>query len=125
MAKFLIAFYLFTFSVYVWFSRVPDWFESETIAADVKTFGDENFAEYTVKKRVYQLPVIGKAAGSKVDVIYNPTKPGEAKIYSLFGYWIDWKEVLISLGILFVGHYAAQSIVANPSKQDESPAEEA
>lgn len=119
MGKFLIGFYLFTFGIYVWFSRVPDWFESDIIAAEVRVVDNSAVAFYTVKKQEYMLPVRGKTAGETVQIIYNPSKPTEAKAYGFFSYWIDWKEVLISLGILFVGHFAAESIVANPAKQND------
>jgi hypothetical protein len=36
--------------------------------------------------------------GQLVTVIYNPTSPSQAALYTFFGYWLHLGELLISMG---------------------------
>ena len=55
--------------------------------------------------------------GEKVDIIYNTGDPSDASVYSRWGYWIRWKELLTFLAI-FVGLYQiAAALTSNPTPE--------
>lgn len=55
--------------------------------------------------------------GQKVDIIYNTADPSDASVYSFWGYWIRWKELLAFLAI-FIGLYqVAVALTSNPTPE--------
>jgi hypothetical protein len=55
--------------------------------------------------------------GQKVDIIYDTTDPSKASVYSFWGYWIRWKELVAFLAI-FVGLYqVAVALTSNPTPE--------
>ena len=48
--------------------------------------------------------------GEGVRIIYDPSHPEVAAIYSFIGYWIKWPELLVSAGFFIILFSAAASI---------------
>ena len=55
--------------------------------------------------------------GESVQVIYDTSKPENAAVYSVWGYWINWKEVLGCIAGYIILFYGALKITQNPSEE--------
>jgi hypothetical protein len=120
--KAAVLLYIICFTSYLLFSRVPDYFEGEFITGTVVN------ASFNNKEHVPQLAIDYSAAGKvytyqtsdwmlkkykpgeKVTIIYNPSQPKIANIYSFIGYWINWGELLFTAGFFILLFFAAKSI---------------
>ena len=56
-------------------------------------------------------------AGDKEEVIYNPEAPEKAAVYSWWGYWVTWQELLGSIVLLIVLFQIARSVTRNPTPE--------
>jgi hypothetical protein len=127
MYKIAIILYLTCFSVYILFSRQPDYFDGEHTIATIhfiKESGQNDltpYAFYTLNKKNYSINASylfrNLQEGEKVDLIYEAAKPGEGAVYSWWGYWLTWGEILFSIGLLIVMFYIAVSITNNPTPE--------
>lgn len=119
MLKLLIVLYLACFGSYLFFSRQPDWFDSERIPAVIVKQDDKLVAQYTILGKNYfaeaEYVFRSLTPGQKVEVIYEQSQMQHAKMYAFWGYWITWKELLASFIIITGAYFAATSIVARPS----------
>jgi hypothetical protein len=124
--KTLLILYVVIFSLYVLFTRVPDYFDGELIKGVVAeaAFSKETNSpllviEYNVGSETRQYKThmwfLKKyKPGQLVTIIYNPEHPSIASIYAFIGYWIRWPE-LIFTSIFFVILFIASKAIAGNS----------
>ena len=103
--------FVFCLVCYIVFSRSPDYFDSEFAngVIDINAKG-EKILTYSIDRKKYKVIIEGWGAsqvakGETVRIIYNPSDPAEASLYSFFAYWFKLKELLFSIGgcvILFI-----------------------
>ena len=55
--------------------------------------------------------------GDKVEVIYETDKPTKASVYTFFGYWITWGELIATVLIYFALFKIAVAITKNPTPE--------
>jgi len=115
---------------YILFSRVPDYFEGEFIEGVVTKAGfspatrepelmiDYRVGSETLHYTTHMWFLSTYKAGEKVSIIYDPSNPTEACIYSFIGYWIKWPEVFISAFFFVVLFIVAVFITG---KNDSEP----
>jgi len=125
MYKIAIILYLTCFSVYILFSRQPDYFDGELTKATIHFIRDkltdnpEPYASYTINKKDYLIDASylfrSFKEGEKIDLIYETAQPNKAAVYSWWGYWFTPGELLFSIGLLIVMLYIAISITKNPT----------
>jgi hypothetical protein len=102
---------------------VPDYFDGETVTAIVKIDSKTRnaFANYTIASKQYKInadyPLRKFKDEEKVELIYNPSKPEMADVYSLWGYWFTWGELIMSVVLLLGLYKLATSITQNPTEQ--------
>jgi hypothetical protein len=125
--------YLVCFSIYLVYSRDPDFIDSETYPARIQYVQGQPQAVFTYGGARYQVPATtgpGRlTAGEAVTVIFSPAEPAKGKLYSFFGYWFRWQEVLGSLVAYILLFLVARSITQNPTpeaviEQLETPAKQ-
>lgn len=128
MSKFLFIFFIVVFGLYILFSRRPDYFDGQMTVATIH-FGRDSATHKLQPKAFFSLN--GKDSISinptylfrtfteneKVSVIYENASPQNAAIYSWWGYWITWKELLACIIGYFILFQAALSIVKNPAPE--------
>ena len=111
--KVVIIVYFTCFFCYVLFSRVPAYFEGDYTNGVVSkaTFSlKENHplmvVDYKVGNEKFQYIshswfLTSYKPGHPVSIIYDPSNPSVACIYSFIGYWIKWPELFFT-AIVFV-----------------------
>lgn len=119
--------FIVCYPLFVLYTREPDFQDSDYtkgiihFVQDSQSHHREPVASFTFLHHVYSV----KAAylfknykeGQKVNIIYNTGDPSDASVYSWWGYWIRWKELLAFLGI-FVGLYQiAAALTSNPTPE--------
>lgn len=127
MFKSAIILYVTCYSLYILFSRQPDFFDGEQTTGTIHFVKDSNSAALvpTVQFSDGRNPHSANAAyifrsyveAQKVPVIYEASQPEKAVVFSWWGYWITWTESLFSLLILVVFYFAAVSITSNPDAE--------
>jgi hypothetical protein len=55
--------------------------------------------------------------GEEVTIIYESANPRQAAIYSWWGYWIRWDELIASVLIPLVFMHVAKAITGNPTPE--------
>lgn len=123
MLKLLFTLYITSYGCFIFYTREPDYFDGETVEAIVKINGDNNSqkAAYTVNKKAYEIdakyPLRNLKNGETVTIIYQAHQPEKAAVYSLWGYWFTWNELIMSVVLLFGLYKLATSIVQNPTAE--------
>lgn len=127
MYKIAIILYVVCFSVYILFSRQPDYFDGEHTIATIQMLKDsttgrlEPYAFYSINKKQYSIDASylfrHLKEGEKVDLIYETSQPGKGAVYNWWGYWLTAGEILFSIGLLIVMFYIAVSITSNPTPE--------
>ena len=104
------------------FSRVPDYFDGDFTNGTVTkaifsvkdkrpvvvvaySVGTEKFT-YTTSKWF----LTSHRHGQAVTMIYNPSNPAIACIYTFIGYWINWDELLFTAIVFIILFIAAITI---------------
>lgn len=125
MYKGLAFLYFVCFSLYIIYSREPDFFDGETLPAAIH-FKLDSVKQQTICKAVFEVNkkifevdaeyfFKNYKENQIVTIIYHPRKPQLAKVYSWWGYWITWGEVIVSI-VLFVALFQiAVAVTKNPS----------
>lgn len=126
MLKAIIPFYIICLALYILFSRQPDYQDGEftsgiisyTTDSGGKTFPVANFSvsktQFTINAS-YPLRRLEEAQSSTI--IYETNNPAHAAVYSWWGYWLQWDELLASILIPFVFLYVAKAITARPAPE--------
>ncbi|HMZ45248.1 MAG TPA: hypothetical protein PLU36_00445 [Chitinophagaceae bacterium] len=113
--------------MYIIYSRVPDYFDGETAPATIHWLKDST-TNTTIPKAVF---IHGKTKyevdaryvlrslpeNKKLTVIYLVKKPQNAVVYSWWGYWITWGELLTSILLLVALFQVAVAITKNPTPE--------
>ncbi len=120
MIRTAILFYIIIYSLYTVFTRRPDYFDGTIIPAtiqfntEVHTQKKLPFAHYLASGKMYAVDASylfrNYHSGEQVQVIYEASNPAQAGIYSWWGYWLRWQEIIPSLLIYSILFYAAFSI---------------
>ncbi len=121
MIKLVGVLYIACFGIYILFSRQPDWFDSEMVPAVVVEKTGKLMARYIVLADTAYAPAEyifrPLKVGERVEVIYEVSQPQYATLYTVWGYWIKWTEVLASLLLTYGFYYAAIAITARPTPE--------
>jgi hypothetical protein len=127
MYKIAIILYLTCFSLYILFSRQPDYMDGEITKATIHFIKDSAtnkiapYAFYRTDRKNYSVNVdyIFREfkEGEQVDLIYEASQPKLGAVYSWWGYWVTTGEVLFSIGLLIVMFFIATSITKNPTPE--------
>ena len=127
MIKLIIILCIICFPVYILFSRQPDYFDGEKATAtihflnDTATHNIQPFAAYTVNKTNYAVNAAylfrSYKEGEVVTVIYEASQPAKGAVYSVWGYWLRWGEILFSIIFLVVMFRIAVTITSNPTPE--------
>ena len=121
MLKNIFSLYIICFGCYVLFTREPDFFESEKITVSIIDSNNHYKANYIIENRTYTINAnyLFKRFknGEKIAVLYNPQKPQLANVYSVWGYWLRWEELLVSIFLIIGLYYLATSITQNPNPE--------
>lgn len=127
MIRIAVILYLTCFSLYLLFSRNPDYLDGEITKATIHFVKDSSsqkqapYAFYKTDKKEYSVKADyyfrSFKEGQKVDLIFEASQPKQAAIYNWWGYWITIGEVLFSIGLLIVMYYIAISVTNNPTPE--------
>ena len=127
MFKSISLIYLALYGCFVIFARQPDYFDGEITSAtihfgiDSTTKKTVSFADFSIGIKSYKVlasyPLRLVNEGDKTQVIYDSTNPTKAVVYSIWGYWILWDELLVSLVGYILLFLAAVSITKNPTPE--------
>lgn len=127
MYKFISILYLVIFSLYVWFSRQPDYFDGEFAPATIVLVKDSASqkqvakASFTVGKMAYQVDANylfrSYKSGERVEVIYELSNPKKAAVYAFWGYWLTMDELVASIVMWLVLFQVAVGITNNPTPE--------
>lgn len=127
MYKFISILYLVIFSLYVWFSRQPDYFDGEFAPATIVLVKDSASqkqvakASFTVGKMAYQVDADylfrSYTSGERVEVIYELSNPKKAAVYAFWGYWVTMGELIASIVMWLVLFQVAVGITNNPTPE--------
>lgn len=123
MKKVLLFLYITCYACYIFYTRTPDYFDGETTTGIVHINETKQaIASYTVNDKAYTVPVSyplrSLSPQQNIPIIYHPAHPEQSAMYSLWGYWFTWGEVLMSLVLLFALYQLAVSITKNPSEEE-------
>jgi len=124
--KTIIPFYIICFALYVFFTRQPDYEDGEFTDGTIHYVKDS--AQKSVAKAFFSInkttdtinaayPLRNLKEGEPVKIIYETNSPSKAAVYSWWGYWLQWDELLASILIPFILLYAAKAITANPTPE--------
>jgi len=123
--KTILPFYLLSFGLYVFFTRQPDYSDGEFTTGTIHFVKDSASqkpvarANFYVDKTSYTVDAAyflrNLKEGEKVSMIYEASNPQQAGVYSWWGYWAKWDEIISSVLILLVLLYAATAITRNPT----------
>lgn len=113
--------------MYVLFTRHPDFQDGQITTATIH-FVKDSATTTTEAKAFYNYDKVEYAAntnylfrnfkdGETVKVIFETSNPSKAAVYSWWGYWIQWDEILASIFIPVVFLYAAKAITSSPSPE--------
>ncbi|MFP5040052.1 hypothetical protein [Parasediminibacterium sp. JCM 36343] len=128
MYKTVTILYLVLFGLYVLFTRQPDYFDGELSPATIHFMKESTtqlqqpYAFFSVGIKKYTVsasyPLRPIKEGEEARVIYEPSDPTKAILYSAWGYWLLWDELLVSIGAYIVLFMVAVNITKNPEKEE-------
>lgn len=133
MYKTVIILYLVCFVSYILFSRVPDYFEGEFIEGVVTKAGfspalnkpelvvDYKAGSETLHYKTNMWFLTTHKTGEKVTVIYDPSNPSQACIFTFIGYWLKWSELFFSIFFFMALFIAAVFITGKNSTEPLTP----
>ena len=118
--------FLVIYPLYLLFTREPDFFDGEMYRADIHHTKDsagkeKMIAVYSIEGNAYSIaadyPLRSFTEGESVPIIYEASAPEKGSLFSVWGYWIRWKE-LLSFIVMFVFFYLiATNITSNPTPE--------
>ena len=56
-------------------------------------------------------------SGQRVDIIYERSQPEKAAVYSWWGYWFTWGEIIFSVVLLIAFYKISTAVTKNPSPE--------
>lgn len=125
MYKIVITLYVFVTFFYIVFTRQPDYFDSDITYGTIQLKDTAHrfipFATFHVASDSFSVkasyPLLKLENGERVKIIYNTAKPSNASIYSVWGYWFKWDEILGSILIALVFWGIAVILNKNPAEE--------
>ncbi len=123
MYKLLVILYVVCYACYIFYTREPDYFDGEITTATIKIdeLSNSEIAVFNVMNKTYivdaSYPLRKLIPNEKVHVIYKVNEPDIAVVYSFWGYWFKWGELLMSSILLLALFYLSVSITNNPSPE--------
>ena len=126
MLKNVIILFLAVYPLYVLFTREPDFFDGEFYRANIHhvkdSLGQERLnAAYSFESHSYIIsadyPFRSFREGEPVTIIYETASPGNASLYSVWGYWIRWQELLTFIMMFVFFYFLAVNITSNPTPE--------
>jgi len=123
--KAVVILYLVCLGCYILFTRQPDFFDGEKTPAIIH-FQDsvkqqKPFASFELGDTSYLVnasyPLRSFRENEKVEVIYVSSHPEQGVIYSWWGYWFSWGELLGSALLLIALFQIAVAVTKNPSEE--------
>jgi hypothetical protein len=126
LLKAVIPFYIICLALYILFSRQPDFQDGEFTPGIIHYNKDSTGkrvpeATFSVNKTQYTInaayPLLRLQEGQLITIIYETNNPSHASVYSWWGYWLQWDELLASILIPLVLLYAAKAITAGPDPE--------
>lgn len=127
MYKGIVILYLVCFSLYIVYSREPDFVDGEKTTAFIHWQQDSIVQEkipkavFTVDRKEYSVDARyvfrSLPEGKQVEVIYNPAKPKQAAVYSWWGYMVTWGELIGSIVLLVALFQVAVAVTKNPTPE--------
>jgi hypothetical protein len=126
LLKAIVPFYIICFGLYVFFTRQPDYQDGEFTPGIIHYIKDSTGKP--VAKAIFSATKtqdtinVGYSfrylkEGQTVKIIYETSDPSKAAVYSWWGYWLQWDELLASLLIPLLLFYAAKAITAGPTPE--------
>lgn len=115
------------------FSRVPDYFEGEFIEGVVTKAGfspalnkPELVVDYKAGSETFHYKtnmwfLTTHKTIEKVTVIYDPSNPSQACIFTFIGYWLKWSELFFSIFFFMALFIAAVFITGKNSTEPLTP----
>lgn len=126
MIKAIIPFYIICLVAYIFFTRQPDYQDGEFTTGVIHyvTYSNKEpspkalFSTYDSKDTIdAYYPLRRLKEGNSVRIIYDTSNPSKAAVYSWWGYWLQWDELLASILIPIILLYAAKAITASPTPE--------
>ena len=126
MIKAIIPFYIICVALYILFTRQPDFQDGEFTTGFIHYIKDrsqkpEAKAIFSVDKLKDTInaayPLRNLTEGEKINIIYETSDPSKAAVYSWWGYWLQWDELLACVLIPLILLYAAKAITAGPTPE--------
>ena len=127
MFKAALLVYITCFGLYILFSRQPDYFDGEIVPAVIHFTTDsisgesQPVAVFSDGRQTHQAaaayPLRRLEEGNRVLVIFERSQPDYAAVYSWWGYWLTWGEILFSAVLMFAMYKIATSVTDNPSPE--------
>jgi hypothetical protein len=127
MYKGVFILYLICFGCYLLFTRQPDYFDGVKVPALIvkqldsssgkqvlKAVFNTGTKEFSVEPH-YVFRNIEE--GQSRTVIYETGTPEKGAIYTFWGYWITWGELVMSVILCFLLFQIAVSVTNNPSQE--------
>lgn len=126
MNKTVVIVYIVIFATYILFTRTPDYFDSASIHATVHYAKDSTgttipFAFY--KPNNQDLKTDARYLfrdyqdGEECTVRYAVDQPQKAAVYSVWGYWITWQEMMGSIVLAVILFQIAKAVTSNPTPE--------
>lgn len=119
--------YLVCFGSYLFLTRQPDYLDGEKVPAIIhhtydsaakrsipKAFFNTGLKNYAIDARYVFRNV---TEGKRITVIYESSLPEKAAVYSFWGYWITWGELLGSVLLILILFQIAVSVTNNPTPE--------
>ena len=126
MVRNVVILFLIIYPLYVLFTRVPDYFDGEFYRAVIHHIKDSSghnriTAAYSFENHNYSIPVDylfrSYAEGEQVPIIYETAAPSNASLYSVWGYWIRWQELLSFIVMFVLFYFLAVNITSHPTPE--------
>ncbi|TDO28247.1 hypothetical protein [Sediminibacterium goheungense] len=127
MYKSIFILYVVCFGCYILFTRQPDYFDGVKVPATIQMEIDASSGD-SVLKAVFNTgtkefainphyPLRTIKAGQQVTVIYETGNPSMGQLYSGWGYWWRWDELVVSSILCFLLFQVAISVTSNPNPE--------
>jgi hypothetical protein len=124
--KLIIILYVVCFPIYILFSRQPDYFDGELTNATIHFANDSTrklqpYAVYFLDEKKFSVNAAylfrHYREGENVRIIYEASQPEKGAVYSVWGYWFRWGELIFSILLLIIMYRAAVAITSNPTPE--------
>ncbi len=121
MIKIILPFYIICFTLYIFFTRQPDYEDGEFTNGIIHYVNGDAKAEFITNKTTYYIhaayPFRHLKENENLVIIYDTSNPTTAAVYTWWGYWLQWQELLASIFIPLILYFAAKEITGNPTPQ--------